>query len=40
MAVRAIPVSTRRRIARRLQNRIQIMFWRAATFYSTIGIGW
>ncbi len=26
MAVRAIPGSTRRRIARRLQNRVQIMF--------------
>jgi hypothetical protein len=32
MAVRAIPASTRRRIARRLPNRIQIKFWRAATF--------
>ena len=40
MAVRAIPASTRRRTTRRLQNRIQIMFRRAATFYSTIGIGW
>jgi hypothetical protein len=32
MAVRAIPASARRRTARRLPNRIQIMFWRAATF--------
>ena len=33
MAARAIPASTRqRRTARRLPNRIQIMFWRAATF--------
>ncbi len=33
MAVRAIPASARhRRIAGRLPNRIQIMFWRAATF--------
>jgi hypothetical protein len=32
MVVRAIPASTRRRTARRLPNRIQIMFWRAATF--------
>jgi len=39
MAVRAIPGSTRRRIARRLPNRIQIVFGRAAVFYSTIGMG-
>ncbi len=39
MAVRAIPGSTRRRIARRLSNRIQIVFGRAAVFYSTIGMG-
>ncbi len=32
MAVRAIPGSTRRRIARRLPNRIQIVFRRAAAF--------
>jgi hypothetical protein len=32
MAVRAIPGSTRRRIARRLPNWIQIVFRRAATF--------
>jgi hypothetical protein len=32
MAVRAIPDSTRRRTARRFPNRIQIMFWRTATF--------
>jgi hypothetical protein len=33
MAVRAIPASARRRrTARRLPNRIQMMFWRAATF--------
>jgi hypothetical protein len=29
-----------RRTARRLPYRIQIMFWRAAHFYSTIDIGW
>ena len=40
MAVWAIPGSTRRRIARRLPNRIQIVFGRAAVFYSTIGMGW
>ncbi len=41
MAVRAIPApACHRRIARRLPNRIQMMFWRAAMFYSTIGIGW
>ncbi len=40
MAVRAIPASTRRRIARRLPNRIQIVFGLAAVFYSTIGMGW
>ncbi len=38
MAVRAIPGSTRRRIARRLPDRIQIVFGRAAVFYSTIGM--
>ena len=33
MAARAIPASARhRRTARRLPNRIQIVFWRAATF--------
>ncbi len=33
MAARAIPTSARhRRTARRLPNRIQIVFWRAATF--------
>jgi hypothetical protein len=35
----AIPGSTRRRIARRLPNRIQIVFGLAAVFYSTIGMG-
>jgi len=39
MAVRAIPApACHRRIARRLPNRIQMMFWRAALLYSTIGI--
>ena len=32
MAVRAIPGSTRRRMARRLPNRIQIVFGLAAVF--------
>ena len=40
MAVRAIPGSTRRRIARRIPTRIQIVFGLAAVFYSTIGMGW
>ncbi len=36
MVVRAIPGPTRRRIARRLPNRIQIVFGLAADFYSTM----
>ncbi len=39
-AARAIPGPTRRRIVRRLPNRIQTVFGRAAVFYSTIGMGW
>jgi hypothetical protein len=40
MAIGAIPGSTRRRIACRLPNRIQLVFGLAAVFYSTIGMGW